>query len=354
MKDRSFETVKDIKIISLLLIILSHCMFFYDDNPFFVYKAEIYSPSVSYAVGILDSTLVAAYVFCAGFLFARSQDRHDRPVPTVLKGRVKRLLVPYYVYGALWLVPLYTYFDIVAFGRPEHAGYLEGYRTMALGQFSEQLWFLWMLFDISVIFAFMRKLINRNRLVATGLITLAAALVVSLFLQNFPYIKLSQIAPYLLCYFAGVCVYRCRKKIDSVSPRICILIVAVLFAALCVYMYYDPQHWAFAYIQKPLGALLHFFLFCSVVSTGTWEKFKASKVFGYFEKFQMDFYLLHMPFPILIFRLLDPYIGKQPWLCVVSDFILVLFVTAIAAQIKTLLVRLLKDVKNKLLPAKVE
>ena len=351
MTDKNLQTVNDIKIMSLLLIILSHCMFFYDDNPFFVYKADVTSPSVSFAVGVIDAVLIAAYVMCSGFLFARSQERHNRSIPTVLKGRAKRLLVPYYLYGALWLVPLYTYFDIVSFGRPEHAGYLEGYKVMALGQFSDHLWFLWMLFDVCVVFAFMKVLINKNRLILTGIITLAAALVVSLLLQDFPYFKVSQIAPYLICFYTGICVYKNGEKIRGLGTGACIAISVVLFAIVCAYVYFAPEHWAYLYVLKPVGGLFVFFLFHSFVGSSFWERFKTTGVYKYMGDTQMDFYLLHMPAPFLVFGILDPYIGKQPWLCVVVNFMIVMLITAVIVYIKRKLAELLSDAWNRFFPA---
>ena len=64
MDGKNLQSINDIKIINLLLIALSHCMFFFSDNLFFVYKAEVISPSVSFAVNFLDAFLVPSYVCC--------------------------------------------------------------------------------------------------------------------------------------------------------------------------------------------------------------------------------------------------------------------------------------------------
>ncbi len=334
MDGKNLESIKDIKIVNLLLIALSHCMFFFSDNLFFVYKAEVMSPSVSFVVKFFDMFLVPAYVFCAGYLFALSQAKHDRPVSIVIKWRAIRLLVPYYFYGALWLVPLYTYFDIVSFGRPEHAGYLEGYKVMILGQFSDHLWFLWMLFDVVVIFALLKPLINKGKLLITGAITLAVALIVSLFLQDFPYFKVSQIAPYLICYFAGICFFTYNEKIKAISDRLCLAIAAALAVITLLFVLFDPSHWIARYVSLPVAAIFEFFLFRSFISSDVWKRYRNTRVYKYQADVQMEFYLLHMPLPILIFRLLDPYIGNYPWLCVFVNFALVIISTSIIIQIK--------------------
>lgn len=65
----------------------------------------------------------------------------------------------------------------------------------------------------------------------------------------------------------------------------------------------------------------------------------------------MDFYLLHMPAPFLVFGILDPYIGKQPWLCVVVNFMIVMLITAVIVYIKRKLAELLSDAWNRFFPA---
>jgi hypothetical protein len=249
-------------------------------------------------------------------------------------------------------VPLYTFFDISAFGRPDHAGYLEGYKTMLLGQFSDHLWFLWMLFDISVIYALLRKLINQNRLVILGIITLAIALVVSLFLQDFPYFKVSQIAPYLICYYTGVVFYKNNEKIAKLSATTCLIIAVILFVPVCMYVYFKPEHWGFVYVLKPVAAMFEFFLFRSFLASDGWDRFRQTGFYKYVSLVQMDFYLLHVPAPLLIFGILDPYIGRYPWPCVFVNFALTMFVTAIIVQLKRKLVEYLSIGWKKIFPAK--
>ena len=55
----------------------------------------------------------------------------------LIRKKTVRLLIPYFVYGTLWLVPTYTFFDIPNFGRDKGASLLDGYIAMALGKFSD-------------------------------------------------------------------------------------------------------------------------------------------------------------------------------------------------------------------------
>ena len=158
---KRFDYISDLKTICLIGVVLGHCLLFYAGNPFFPETADFISSGAVLTGAFLDAALISSFVFCSGFLFANSISRKNRTVMQSLAERTKRLLIPYYIYGALWIVPLYTFFNIKCFGRPENAGYLEGYKYMLLGCFSDHLWFLWMLFWVSSAFILMKPLLTR-------------------------------------------------------------------------------------------------------------------------------------------------------------------------------------------------
>ena len=250
-----------------------------------------------------------------------------------MKERTKRLIVPYYIIGAVWLVPLYTLLDIKAFGRPDGAGWAEGYKCMALGQFSDHLWFLWMLFWVALFFILLTPLIRRNMMPVLFVITVAAALCVDLFLQDFPYFKLSQIAPYLICYYLGILFFKYAVKMESLPLSIKAVITVLLLAVLITYPIFNPQHFAFKYLYRPAGALFFVFLFMILSKNRIWSKIYETKFYDLFNRHQMNIYLMHMPLPYIFSRILRPYIGHIPPACILISFILVIICGMILAQI---------------------
>ena len=143
-KAKRFNYISDTKAVCLLGVILFHCMLFYADNPFFPERADFISKPVVVICSILDSTVVEGFVFCSGFLYVNSAFGKSKTVFQDIYSKVRRLIVPYLLMGTFWLVPLYTFFDITTFGRTKGMGYLEGYKYMLLGVFSDHLWFLFL------------------------------------------------------------------------------------------------------------------------------------------------------------------------------------------------------------------
>ena len=350
MKDlnKKIAYISNIKTVSLILIIWCHCAFFFDNNPFFAERSDNPSMPIAYAVRILDMMLVESYVFCSGYLYGRSLLKHNRTIGQSIKERAKRLLSNYYLYGIIWLVPLYTFFDIASYGRPDHAGYLEGYRCMALGLFSDHLWFLWMLFWISVFFILVSPLIRKNRMVIVFILTVGLAVVVDMCLQSFPYFKLSQISPYLMCYLLGIMCFGQEERIDSLSKGVYSLLACICAVIIVLYVVYSPEHFIFGYIAKPAGALVEFFIFRAIDESGAWLRFTKTGVYEFFVKYRMDYYLLHMPAPFIIFRLIKDHVGSYPLLCVTINFVLTMLATTVIMLCKNKIVQGISSARVKL------
>lgn len=335
--------ITDMKMMSMLFVFLWHCMLFYEDNVYFEESFGIISPTATFVGNMFDVTLIASFVFCSGYLYALSIENHKRTLLQRFGERTKRLLLPYYLIGAVWLVPLYTYFDIKAFGRPDGAGYLEGYKCMILGQFSDHLWFLWMLFWVALFFILLTPLIEKNMMTILFVITILGALCTDLFLVDFPYFKLSQIAPYLICYYMGILVFKNALVLESLSRKIKIFIAALMLIVIILYAVFVPTHFAYKYVVKPAGALFFLFCFMIISEIPAWRKVCGTRVYGFLNNHQMDIYLIHMPLPYLFVRLLRPYVGQYPSLCILINFTLVLFFGMVLVKIlRWIIARIMK------------
>ena len=314
--------ISSVKVVSLIGVILFHCTLFYADNPFFPESAEFSSKGAVVFCELCDAILIASFVLCSGYLFAYSTSRKTRTIPQSLLERVKRLLVPYYIYGAVWVVPLYTFFNIQSFGRPENAGYLTGYKYMLLGCFSDHLWFLWMLFWVAAAFILLRPLMQKKYLPLLFCATTALALIVQFFLADFPYFKLSQIAPYLICYFVGICAFMFREKLEALPVPLIFGISAVTFVCCFFYNQAAAAHFALMWLCKLAGGLCFFFLFLGLDRLHLLDRIRQTKLWNYTEAHSVSIYLLNCPFMYLYFRLLYPAVGQSVLLCVGLNFIM--------------------------------
>ena len=319
---KRYDYISDMKTVALLGVVLGHCLLFYAGNPFFPETAGFTSKGAVLIGTFLDAALISSFVFCSGFLFANSISRKKRTILQSLADRAKRLLVPYYLYGALWVVPLYTFFDIKCFGRPENAGYLTGYKYMLLGCFSDHLWFLWMLFWVAAVFILMKPLLTKSLLPLTFAISVGLAVVVQLFLADFPYFKLSQTAPYFICYFVGICAFHFIERIEKIPTPILFIMTAIFFAGSMLYYKADAVHFSLGWLCKLCGILIGFCFFIALERFEAVRNIRRTKLWKYTEAHSMQLFLFNCPFVYLYFRLLYPFIGKYTFLCVIANFII--------------------------------
>ncbi|MBR6381520.1 MAG: acyltransferase [Lachnospiraceae bacterium] len=327
---KRYTFISEMKTIALVLVVVAHCMLFYGDNPFWPELAGFQSPAVISVYGVIDASVIASFVMCSGFLLADSCARRKKPLWQMALDRTKRLLIPYYLYGALWLVPLYTLFDIKAFGRDKGTGFGQGLLAMVLGQFSDHLWFLWMLVWITLFFVLTRALLDRRRVWLLLVLTLAFALIDQYLLAQFPYFKLSQIAPYLLCFWLGACLYLYDEALEKL-PKWSFACIGLLCLALiiCYDVYQDGLTAVGASVPfgltwgvKLLGAVMMYGFFRFFAQTKASEKLLASRAWVYSERHSLNIYLVNCPFNYLYFRLLYPRIGQHVLLCIVTNILL--------------------------------
>ncbi|MEE5993527.1 MAG: acyltransferase [Oscillospiraceae bacterium] len=343
---KNFGYISNIKTISLVGVVLFHCMLFYADNPFFPESADFASPVVEFLCNIFDASLIASFVFCSGFLYAYSISYKKRTLTESIIERAKRLIIPYYLYGAFWVVPLYTFFNINTFGRPEGAGYLTGYKFMLLGCFADHLWFLWMLFWVSLIFILMKPLLQKKYLPAVFLMTVILSLIDQIFLADVSYFKISQIAPYLLCFFFGIVFYFFLDKIEQLPVWAMFLLSGLMLIGCLFYGKAAEIHFALGWLCKISSAFMTFFLFLALERIGVSKNFEKRKLWQYTAKHSMQIYLLNCPFMYLYFRLLYPIIGQNVFLCVLINFVLCMLSLYIAVWIQDTVKRLVKDRSN--------
>ncbi|MCR4646482.1 MAG: acyltransferase [Oscillospiraceae bacterium] len=319
-----FGFISHMKTTALFGVFLGHCLLFYVGNPYFPESAGFTVPWAVWIGSFFDASLIASFVFCSGFLFAHTLAKDDKTVLQCIGNRAKRFLVPYYVFGTLWVVPLDTFFNIQCFGRPENAGYLQGYWYMLVGCFSDHLWFFWIVFWVAMVFCLMKPLLTRKRQPLIFVITLALALVVQFFLSDFPYFKLSQTAPFFLCYFAGVCTYQFLGKLRDLPTPVLALLTVLCFAGSVSYKEVAAIHFSLEWISRLCGAFMGFFGFLALERTEPMQKFWASKLWQYTEAHGMQMFLVNCPTVYLYFRWLKPLIGQYAALCVPVNYILTL------------------------------
>ena len=315
--------ISETKTFAILLVVFYHCMHFYKNpSPFWPLTASIASPSVITLAAFLKDCLVPSLILCSGFLFLLSTRNHPRSRWEMLKKKVKRLIWPYFIYGALWLVPLYTFFDIPTMGRPLHADFVSGFLAMCMGIFTDHLWFLLPLFWATLFFIIIRNLLDGKKLILSGALTVIAAVCIELFLSHIHYYCISESGPFFIVFFVGILLYHFNEKIEKWNSKIYCIISLALFAVLGLIIYSNIHNTVVSYIGDISGALLFYFIFMAVSRTSFSDKLNQSRFYNFCESRSMNIYLLNCPFMHIYFILLNPLIGTNVFLTILCLCIL--------------------------------
>ena len=305
------------KVVCIVMVITVHCIMFYASNPFALMRYEKTSVVAEAMERFIDISAVPGFLFCSGFLFAKGVYEKKRTWFGTLKERFLRLVVPYLAFGSLWLVPLYTIFNVPSYGRPEGAGWLEGYKYMLLGQFADHLWYLEILFEMTIFFMLLWPLCRKKMLPLLGGITLAAIIGGHFLLANVYNYKLIYLPDYVMCFFVGICCYHLRDEIGRMKLWLMFVILGILTAGIIVYMIFMPSFFVFQWIAIMFGGFVVFFV-CRILDRfGLLERMCKGQVWEFLDKNSFIIYLFNLPIPKVLFIWFSPYFGDHIHLCMI-------------------------------------
>lgn len=331
LKRTRYSYISFAKVIGITGVTLYHCIVFFLGSPFVPLQAGETSKIVIYINPIFDALFVPGFMLCSGFLFAKGAKSGKRSYGKTLWERLTRLLIPYYVVGTVWLVPMYTIFDIPCYGRPEHAGFLEGFKAMLLGQFSDHLWFLWGLFWATLLFCLLLPLCRNEKLHPILFVIITAVSVLEqLYITGIPYFKLFSAASYNWVFFVGMICYYYRFHFFNIKRPILwgllaatvMLLVALLYAPIgqnlpeaesiqykLITLGLDVLGW----LKYAAGGFTIFLIAVMMERYGVMEKFFQTKVWDYTFRHNMDLYLFNLPLPHLFFMLFYQKLHLPMW-----------------------------------------
>lgn len=332
------------KTITMFLVILFHSLLFFADNPYWLFNADYKNDTSIFLCNILNCTAVPLFVFCSGFLFQISMQKKEISTATAILKRAKRLLLPYLLYGFLWLVPTYTVLDIPSHGRAKGSSLIYGYKSMLLGQFSDVSWFLLMLFWVSVIWIILRKLLKKDSLVIGAVVAAALYFATHNLLSGVDYYTLNQIDVFIVIFFVGASFFWIADRINKLPMPIMILI-SVLGVLVCAILaqYASLNYWLYSVLAIIMPVIMVIFAM-GLCKLKLQAHIENSRIYKWLLKHNMDIYLMQAPGMYVSFMIFYPIIGQYCFLCVIIsyiftiafDFIIVLLLT----HIRSALVRL--------------
>ena len=276
-------------------VMLCHILLFFSNNPFWYIYADEENAIAIYLCAVLDVTVVPVFVFCSGFLFQLSLQKKTISIPANLMKRTKRLLLPFFVYGCLWLVPTYTLLDIPTSGRPKGTSVIDGYQAMLLGQFCDVSWFLLMLFWVTVIWIFLQKLLKKERFLLGVIAAFLSYFAAHFLLADISFYKLNQIDIYLIIFFAGASLYWIADKVNQWSCLV-LLLLSVAGVAFCAILapYSSNLYWLHCVLAviMPVSIVIFAMGSCKLKAVCAIEN---TKIYQWLLKYNLELYLLQAP-----------------------------------------------------------
>lgn len=338
------------RIIAMFEVILFHILLFFSKNPFWFEYADYENDTATYLCNIMNFTIVPIFVFCSGFLFQNSMQSRETSMAAAILKHTKRLLLPFLIYGLLWLVPTYTLFDISTYGRPKGTSLMAGYKSMLLGRFCDVSWFLLMLFWVTIIWILLRSLLKKKRFIIGAVVAVALYFAAHYLLAGVGYYSINQIDIYLIIFFVGASFFWIEDKINKLSFPV-LMWISISGVEICAILaqYTSSNYWLYCVlsIAMPFFMVILAMGICKLKLHWNTEN---SHIYKWLLKHNMDIYLLQAPGIYLSFFIFYPLVGQNCALCViisyifsiVIDFILVILLT----YIRKALLRTYKAIKS--------
>lgn len=302
-----------IKTVLMLLVVLYHSIVFWRGDWFTENPAELV-PALGTAASFLITFLMYAFVLVSGYIFSyqRCERGSYKELLPFVANKAKRLLLPYLAVAAVWVIPIQLiFFDYTP---------LELAKNFLLAISPNQLWFLWMLFDLFIIFHLLSRFIEKHNIL--GLIVVLAMYAVGTIAPMLPNVfMIWRAMTYAPAFWLG---FKLRQYGTELFRKIPIFIYPIVHIALFILDMYLPLgggivgralSLAMDFVINHLGALSAFLLLSAV---GTRINTSAQPIKFLGER-SMTIYLFHQQAIYFFIYLLDGHIS--PYLVAAASFI---------------------------------
>ena len=311
------------KNLCLLGVLFAHAVLpFTEGNPFWKLYADERSAAATALASFFGAMLIPSFLFASGFLLANTlAHSRQRTLREQMENRARRLLRPWLLTVLFWLVPLYTLFDLPAFNRPLHATLMEGYSVALRGLFADHLWFLLVLFWVTLFWLLLLPIIGRTNQCVGIVIALAGATLVQCFGGGLTWFCFWEISAPLLFFYLGCLTYWHRERIDLLLMCFPLPLLLVLAAALAVLSTLPSASFAATCLVSTVGCAFSYLLSLMLARKG-YQTLRAIALYRYFEEHSFRFYLLHMPTGLLAFKFVNGATNLPIFLQILAIFVL--------------------------------
>lgn len=337
---KKYNYIDFLKTMAMFMVIVAHCALFFSGNEFWLIKADQESILLRWISKFVVLSVIPIFTFAAGFLLQLSLQKNKGSIVSLIRKKAVRLLIPYFIYGTLWLVPTYTFFDIPSFGRDKGASLIDGYKAMALGKFSDVAWYLLMMFWVTLIWILLNGLLKKRNIIYGAMVSVVLYFAAHFFLGQIDYYKISQIDIYIIVFFVGAAFFYISDFVYHNVSKWILIVGSLVGIMVCVFLaQLSTEIYMIECMLKIVIPVLFSTFSMGLCRTKVVEKLEETAVYNWLRKNSLYIYLLQAPGVYIIFGIIYPVIGSNTVLCFLVLFIL----TTLLDGILTLIYEFIKE-----------
>lgn len=299
------EKITYIKILVTFLVVIAHSTRMY--TGYGAINGYEVNEVLKFITEFIYGFHMPLFIALSGFVFAMCIDMNKyKDNKKFIINKIKRLLVPYFLFGFLYVAPVMVVLNIT-----NDSYFMYCLKGIILGQNSRHLWFLTTLFLIFMVSIFLRPRNLKSSLLTIGICGIL------LVLSKFVHISIiSNFFGYIIFFYIGYFLSMLYRMYDNKKAKMAITISLTIVYCIC-FMFDIPET-----ILKLIGVFFGFFILLCLPIV-------KNKLFNIFKEYSMGIYLFHpMIIYVLYYLLIDfnfnPYI-QSITIAIISIIISMIF-----------------------------
>ena len=297
------EDIENLRAVAIILVVLGHSVILYSDK-WALYPTTVSAPPLNGLKDIINLIQMPLFFSISGFCLVYSLNG-KRSFRGFLKNKLRRVVVPFLIIGALWLYPLRMLADYPAYQDVNPANVLVKY--IYFGYDNGHLWFLPTLFLMLVLTDLIARVpLFESKPSLFDLSLVAIALLTVAIPVSWPY--LGQFGQNYMWFVVGVLFHRHEKWIREVCTGGMKIVLVCAAGIGCLITGCGIESMLLGKILSLICVLVAY-LVVPNHSTATLRKISRNS---------MGLYLFHSP---LIYLSFNFWPNISPWLMVLINFV---------------------------------
>ena len=284
-KSKRLFHIELLQAFGILCVFLGHAIRIYYDGGWYFHKTQ---PVLMFDIidKFIFSFHMPLFVFLSGYLFYLNKDKIENAWEYVIK-RVKRLLVPFYFAGFLYVLPM------ICFINPLEKSVGFYYISFLTLDYTWHLWYLIALFIITLFFVlYYFKLNKLNKYVL-----LAVLIGISLLATTGPSSCLARIPKFAIYFYLGCLFVENKDFIEQTLSKF-IWVILPAFLSLEVLLYFAYKNVLVGFGCAVLGILFFYLLGLKLSQKVNGQ----NKIISFLSVNLLSLYIIHEPIMALILK----------------------------------------------------